>query len=154
MLQESEHEAVREQQALQRQQAEEEEESDEEEEEHGREAGDSRIFCSLRVCSKPALHWYPSGKACALYSSVVIWADPKTCAAGRPAAGLDPQPSGEDMATSQENKDILVSIMRAQFLSGEDTSVDYRDIDNDASLDDDWAAQADQDAQDKYFEAD
>ena len=47
MLQESKHEAVREQQALQRQQAEEEEESDEEEEEHGREAGDSRIFCSL-----------------------------------------------------------------------------------------------------------
>lgn len=41
--------------------------------------------------------------------------------------------------------------MHARFLSGEDWAVDYKDIDKDASLDDDWAAQAENDAQDRYF---
>lgn len=58
------------------------------------------------------------------------------------------------MAASQENQETLVSIMRARFLSGEDSAVNYRDIDNDTSLDDDWAAQAENDAQDRYFEDD
>ena len=58
------------------------------------------------------------------------------------------------MAASQENQEILVGIMRARFLSGEDSAVNYRNIDNDASLDDDWAALAENDAQDRYFEDD
>ena len=64
------------------------------------------------------------------------------------------QPSEEDIMAGQENEEVLVSIMQARFLSGEDTSVNYKDIDNDVSLDNDWALQADQDAQDKYFESD
>ena len=79
------------------------------------------------------------------------------CAAGA-AAGHSrasrPEPTEEDIAAREENQDTLESIMRARFLSGKDPSVNYEDIDNDASLDTYWAAQVDQDAQDKYFEED
>jgi len=79
------------------------------------------------------------------------------CAAG-PAAGhsraSQHEPTEEEIAAREENQDTLESIMRARFLSGKDPSVNYEDIDNDASLDHDWAAQIDQDAQDRYFEED
>ena len=81
----------------------------------------------------------------------------KVCAAG-PAAGhsraSQPEPTEEEIAAIEENQDTLESIMRARFLSGKDPSVNYEDIDNDTSLDHDWAAQIDQDAQDRYFEED
>ena len=74
-------------------------------------------------------------------------------AAGPPAKAHIPL-SEEDIIAGQENQEVLVSIMRARFLSGNEPSVNYQEVDNDASLDDDWAAQADQDAQDRYFEGD
>ena len=77
------------------------------------------------------------------------WLD-HTDDAGPPAKAHVPL-SAEDIIAGQENQEVLVSIMRARFLSGNEPSVDYQDVDNDASLDDDWAAQADLDAQDRYF---
>ena len=76
------------------------------------------------------------------------------CAAGLAAGHPRGKPSEEETAGHQENEETLISIMRARFLSGEDSAVDYKDIDNDMSLDDDWAAQAENDAQEKYFEDD
>jgi Coiled-coil domain containing protein (DUF2052) len=43
--------------------------------------------------------------------------------------------------------------MHQRFLAGEDEGVDYRTVDRDASLDDDWAAEQQQDAEDAYFDA-
>ena len=79
------------------------------------------------------------------------------CAAGLAAGhsgASPPEPTEEDIAAREENQDTLNSIMRARFLSGKDPSVNYKDIDDDASLDHYWAAQIDQDAQDRYFEED
>ena len=42
--------------------------------------------------------------------------------------------------------------MHQRFLAGEDEGVDYRRLDRDASLDDDWAAEQQQDAEDAYFD--
>ena len=55
---------------------------------------------------------------------------------------------------AQSSKDFL-ALMHQRFLSGDDKDhVDYAAIDNNTALDDDWAAQADGDAQEKYFDAD
>lgn len=43
-------------------------------------------------------------------------------------------------------------LMHQRFLAGEDEGVDYRRLDRDASLDDDWAAEQQQDAEDAYFD--
>lgn len=75
-------------------------------------------------------------------------------AAGLAGGQSQGKPSAEDAAACQENQETLVSIMRARFLSGQDSAVDYKKIDNDTSLDEDWAAQAENDAQEKYFEDD
>lgn len=57
-----------------------------------------------------------------------------------------------DRAEYQED---FLQIMQHRFLSGKDHEhVDYADIDANPALDDDWAAQADGDAQEKYFDAD
>ena len=50
--------------------------------------------------------------------------------------------------------DMLLSIMKARFMAGQDGGVDYKALDADASLDDDWAAVAGHDAQERYFDAD
>lgn len=42
--------------------------------------------------------------------------------------------------------------MHQRFLAGEDDGVDYQKLDKDASLDDDWAAEQQQDAEDAYFD--
>ena len=52
-------------------------------------------------------------------------------------------------------KEDFVQMMQQRFLSGKDHEhVNYPDIDANVALDDDWAAQADEDAQEKYFDAD
>lgn len=44
------------------------------------------------------------------------------------------------------------AFMRQRFLAGGDAEfVDYRDIDNDAQLDEFWAREEAQDAQERYF---
>ena len=50
--------------------------------------------------------------------------------------------------------DMLVSVMKARFMAGQDGGVDYKALDADASLDDDWAAVKSHDAQERYFDAD
>ena len=48
-----------------------------------------------------------------------------------------------------------MQMMQQRFLSGKDHAhVNYHDIDANVALDDDWAAQANEDAQEKYFDAD
>lgn len=54
---------------------------------------------------------------------------------------------------SQNTEDFL-ALMHQRFLAGDDSEyVDYAVIDKNAMLDDDWAAQAEGDAQEKYFDA-
>lgn len=48
----------------------------------------------------------------------------------------------------------LVKEMKARFLAGEEEDVDYGAIDADDSLDEHWAREAQQDAEDKYFDED
>lgn len=60
----------------------------------------------------------------------------------------------EPSADPQSNEDFL-ALMHQRFLSGDDHEyVDYHAIDKNVALDDDWAAQAEGDAQEKYFDAD
>ena len=52
-------------------------------------------------------------------------------------------------------KEDFVQMMQQRFLCGRDHEhVNYPDIDANVTLDDDWAAQANEDAQEKYFDAD
>ncbi len=60
---------------------------------------------------------------------------------------------GAEEGGSRADLEMLLSIMKARFLAGEDGGVDYKAVDADASLDDDWAAVASQDAQERYFDA-
>lgn len=48
--------------------------------------------------------------------------------------------------------DLWVCLLQARYLSGEDDGVDYAAIDADASLDDDFARERQQDAEDAYFD--
>lgn len=58
-------------------------------------------------------------------------------------------------AEHAQNSDDFMALMQQRFLSGADHEhVDYAAIDKNARLDDDWAAQAEEDAQEKYFDAD
>ncbi|KAI7841196.1 hypothetical protein COHA_005162 [Chlorella ohadii] len=54
-------------------------------------------------------------------------------------------------AEAQENAAAFLDTMRQRFLAGQDAGVDYAAIDADAELDEDWAAQQQQDAEDAYF---
>jgi len=46
-------------------------------------------------------------------------------------------------------------LMKERFLGGEDGAfVDYRQIDNDATLDAEWQREEDQDMEDRYFDED
>ena len=54
-----------------------------------------------------------------------------------------------------QNTEDFLALMHQRFLAGDDKEyVDYAAIDKNAALDDDWAAQAEDDAQEKYFDAD
>ena len=54
-----------------------------------------------------------------------------------------------------QNSEDFLALMHQRFLAGDDKEyVDYAAIDKNATLDDDWAAQAQDDAQEKYFDAD
>ena len=58
-------------------------------------------------------------------------------------------------ADHAQNSEDFMALMQQRFLAGDDHEhVDYAAIDKNASLDDDWAAQAEEDAQEKYFDAD
>lgn len=57
--------------------------------------------------------------------------------------------------TDPQNTADFLALMHQRFLTGADHEhVDYNTIDKNATLDDDWAAQAEGDAQEKYFDAD
>ncbi|GAB4820159.1 hypothetical protein N2152v2_007205 [Parachlorella kessleri] len=68
--------------------------------------------------------------------------------------GDDPDHVQIPDAERQENADAFLDIMKEKFLRGEEGGVDYRAIDADATLDDDWAEQAGRDAEEKYFDED
>jgi hypothetical protein len=51
-----------------------------------------------------------------------------------------------------ENREEFLSIMKARFLAGDEEGVNYDVIDKDASLDEHWAKEEQQDAEDKYFD--
>lgn len=66
-------------------------------------------------------------------------------------------PQQADMSTDamRQRRQDLLDEMQSRFLSGMDgESVDYAAIDADSALDDAWAAQQAQDAEDAYFDAD
>ncbi len=68
--------------------------------------------------------------------------------------GEEPRHAGRGPggAAAADREDFL-ELMRARFLSGLETDVDYGAIDGDAGLDEDLHGLADQDAQDKYFDS-
>lgn len=56
---------------------------------------------------------------------------------------------------AEEDFEIFLSEMKSRFMAGKDSNfIDYTAVDADASLDEDWAAIADLDAQERYFDAD
>lgn len=56
---------------------------------------------------------------------------------------------------AEEDFENFLSEMKSRFMAGKDSNfIDYTAVDADASLDEDWAAIADQDAQERYFDAD
>lgn len=48
---------------------------------------------------------------------------------------------------------VFLDMVQQRFLAGEDPGVDYASIDQDAELDDYWAALQAQDAEDAYFDS-
>ncbi|KAL8497902.1 hypothetical protein ACS0TY_021302 [Phlomoides rotata] len=66
------------------------------------------------------------------------------------------EPGAEDCISAEEMQDRmeqLVYIMQQKFLSGEDHQhLDYSKIDEDETLDDHWMREANQDAEEKYFD--
>ncbi|KAK6935077.1 CCD97-like, C-terminal [Dillenia turbinata] len=74
------------------------------------------------------------------------------CANGRSTEGAGPTLSEGEM---QDQMDQFTYIMQQKFLSGEDhQDLDYSKIDEDETLDDRWLREANQDAEEKYFEED
>ena len=62
---------------------------------------------------------------------------------------------GETLSADPQNNEDFLALMHQRFLNGGDHEyVDYHAIDKNVTLDDDWAAQAEGDAQEKYFDAD
>eukprot|EP00898_Chlorokybus_atmophyticus_P008576 jgi/Chlat1/871/Chrsp107S01318 len=63
-----------------------------------------------------------------------------------------PTVSAEERLSMAED---FTSLMKQKFLAGDDMEfLNYRHIDDDATLDDDWLKDADRDAEDKYFDED
>ena len=68
---------------------------------------------------------------------------------------LAPNKHGEVLTADTQNSADFLALMHQRFLNGDDHEyVDYQAIDKNVTLDDDWAAQAEGDAQEKYFDAD
>ena len=62
---------------------------------------------------------------------------------------------GEELSADPQSNEDFLAFMHQRFLNGEDHEyVDYHAIDKNVTLDDDWAAEAEGDAQEKYFDAD
>ncbi len=80
-------------------------------------------------------------------------AGPRSHAGGRKGRHPRHPPNASELA--QLRRDFL-SEMESRFLLGQDGGhgVDYGTIDADASLDGDWLAQEERDAEDKYFDED
>lgn len=58
-------------------------------------------------------------------------------------------------AELQDQMDQFTYIMHEKFLLGEDSEhLDYSKIDNDETLDDHWQREANDDAEEKYFDKD
>ena len=65
------------------------------------------------------------------------------------------QQEGASTADHDNDFEIFLSEMKSRFLAGGDSQyIDYAAVDADTSLDEDWAAIANQDAQERYFDAD
>ena len=64
--------------------------------------------------------------------------------------GLLPASTRGENSFSSGYSDALFFSLQSRFLSGEDGGAD---ADNDASLDDDWAKQQNQDLEDQYFDS-
>lgn len=74
------------------------------------------------------------------------------CNAGPTTARLTEGPSlsAEEM---EDRMDQFTHVMQQKFLSGDDHQhLDYSKIDEDESLDDHWMREANQDAEEKYFD--
>lgn len=62
-------------------------------------------------------------------------------------------PDGLSSEEMQDRMDQFMYIMQQKFLSGEDHQhLDYSKIDEDETLDDHWMKEANQDAEEKYFD--
>lgn len=62
---------------------------------------------------------------------------------------------GDGVSVDPQSTEEFLALMHQRFLNGDDHEhVDYHVIDKNVTLDDDWAAQAEGDAQEKYFDAD
>lgn len=73
---------------------------------------------------------------------------------GGDSRAADSHAAASEHAVNDEDFEMFRSEMQARFLAGEDVGfVDYATIDADTTLDDDWAAVANQDAQEQYFDA-
>lgn len=77
---------------------------------------------------------------------------------GTKSSSVEPEADKHGAAPSEQqlqNTEDFLALMHQRFLGGDDVEyVDYAAIDRNATLDDDWAAQAEGDAQEKYFDAD
>jgi hypothetical protein len=78
------------------------------------------------------------------------------CSSGTVSTSAAAAPSNRDQFGSREQRRAdLLDEMQRRFLDGVDSEhVNYAAIDEDAQLDEDWAAQQEQDAHDAYFDAD
>jgi hypothetical protein len=69
--------------------------------------------------------------------------------------GEEYQPMHATEAERARLQDEFIETMKLRFINGkEDGAFDYRTVDRDAGLDEEWARCIDQDAQDKYFDSD
>lgn len=71
----------------------------------------------------------------------------------QPTAGKRAEEGSLSLEEMQDRMDQFTYIMQQKFLSGEDHQhMDYSRIDKDESLDDHWMKEANDDAEEKYFD--
>ncbi|XP_017230517.2 uncharacterized protein LOC108205191 [Daucus carota subsp. sativus] len=134
---------------LQQEEVEEEEESEEEEEEEEEEESEEEEEEEEEEESKKGCNAIGrSHKPEVLSASHEITNNQPTAVI--PGQGV--QLSEEEM---QDQMDQFTHVMQQKFMSGEDHQhLDYSKIDGDESLDDHWMREANQDAEEKYFDDD
>ncbi|CDP08315.1 unnamed protein product [Coffea canephora] len=72
---------------------------------------------------------------------------------GQPTASKPAEEESLSLEEMQDRMDQFIYIMKQKFLSGEDHQhMDYSKIDEDESLDDHWMKEANDDAEEKYFD--